>query len=549
MTRTMTGGEAIVEGLKAQGVDTVFGLPGAQMYPFFDALARHAQDIRTIGARHEQTCGYMAFGAARATGKPAVYSVVPGPGMLNTTAALATAWGTCTPILCVTGQVPTSYLGKKRGHLHEIPDQLGTMRSLVKWAERIERPADAPELVAEAFRQMQTGRPGPVALEMCWDTMASSEAVPAAQRAILPAPAAPDAEAVRRAIELIRDAKQPMIMVGTGAQHAPEAILRLAERLGAPVAAFRGGRGVVDETGPYGLSSYAAHKYFAQCDLLIGIGSRLEMPYMRWQPGSQRVERPQTPPVLLRIDVDPEEMLRFPPQAGIVGDCAVVVPALLAALEEAGHAPADKRAAIEQARMQAGAEIRQVQPQLDYLEVIRAALPADGFLVEELCQVGFASYFGYPVHRPRTYVSSGFQGTLGFGFPTALGVKAANPAKPVVSITGDGGLLFAVQELATARQYGIGLVTIVFNNNAYGNVRRDQEERFGNRIIGADLVNPDFMMLAKAFGVTGHRVESPAALAPVLAEALRRDQPALIEIPSARGSESSPWPFIHPARL
>lgn len=548
MSQIMTGGDAIVEGLKAQGVDLVFGLPGAQMYPLFDALARNTETIRTIGARHEQACGYMAFGAARSTDKPAVYSVVPGPGMLNTTAALATAWGCCTPVLCVTGQVPTSYLGKRRGHLHEIPDQLATMRSLVKWAERIERPADAPDVIAEAFRQMQTGRPGPVAVEMCWDTMAMSEAVPAAKAAIVPAADIPDEAAIAEAITLIRRAKRPMIMTGTGAQNATAEITRLAERLGAPVAAFRGGRGAVDEAGPWGLSSYAAFRYFSECDVLIGIGSRLEMPYMRWQAGPNRVERAEAPPYLIRIDIDPAEMDRFPPHAGIVGDAAAVSRALLAALDAIGHAPADNRASIESARVEAAEKVRVVQPQMDYLAVIREAIPADGFLVEELCQVGFASYFGYPVRQPRTYVSTGFQGTLGYGFPTALGVKARNPDKVVVSITGDGGFLFAAQELATARQYGIGLVTLVFNNEAYGNVRRDQQERFGNRLIGADLENPDFMTLAQAFGIRGSRVKSPGALAPVLAEALKSNEPTLIEIVTARGSETSPWPFIHPTR-
>ena len=189
---------------------------------------------------------------------------------------------------------------------------------------------------------------------------------------------------------------------------------------------------------------------------------------------------------------------------------------------------------------------------MDYLAVIRDLLPADGFLVEELCQAGFTSYFGYPVHQPRTYVSSGFQGTLGFGFQTALGVKAAHPDRDVVSITGDGGFLFGVQELATAVQYGLGLVTVLFNNQAYGNVRRDQETRYGNRLIGADLVNPDFPALARAFGLDGVSVSSPDDLRPVLARALQTaratSRPALIEVKVERGSEASPWPFIHPVK-
>jgi acetolactate synthase-1/2/3 large subunit len=490
----MTGGEAIVSGLIANGIDTVFGLPGAQMYPLFDALAQAGERVRTVGARHEQACGYMAFGYGRSTGKPGVYSVVPGPGLLNTTAALATGWGCNTPMVCLTGQIPSAFIGKRRGHLHEIADQLGTLKSLVKWAERIERPADAPAMVAEAFRQAQSGRPGPVALEMAWDVMAASEDVPEAGAAVVDPDPKPDPAAIAEAARLIHAARLPIIMTGSGAQHASAEVTRLAELTGAPVAAFRGGRGVTDEAGPWGLSSYAAFRLYRDCDLVIAIGTRLEMPTMRWGNMMQVVTRLEGGRKLIRIDIDPEEMTRLEADAGIVADSADGVAALVAAL--AGHSAPDNRAAIEAARAEAAAAIRVVQPEMDYLDVIRDVLPADGLLVEELCQAGFASYFGYPVRQPRTYVSTGFQGTLGYGFQTALGVKVAHPGKPVVSITGDGGFLFGVQELATAVQYGIGLVTIVFNNEAYGNVRRDQETRYGNRLIGADLVNPEFLGLA-----------------------------------------------------
>ena len=184
------------------------------------------------------------------------------------------------------------------------------------------------------------------------------------------------------------------------------------------------------------------------------------------------------------------------------------------------------------------------QPQLDYLDVIREVLPRDGFLVEELCQVGFASYYGFPVYEPRTYVTPGFQGTLGFGFPTAIGVKAAMPDKAVVSITGDGGFMFAMPELASAVQHNIGLITVIFNNSAFGNVRRDQQERFESHLIGADLQNPDFMKLAEAFGADSYRVESPDELRPVLAKAIDEDKPAIIEVIVERGSEASPWKYI-----
>jgi acetolactate synthase-1/2/3 large subunit len=370
--------------------------------------------------------------------------------------------------------------------------------------------------------------------------------VPEAQAAVLDAPPKPDAMALSHAANLIRAARCPIIMTGSGAQDAAAAVALLAERIGAPVTAFRGGRGVVDEAGPWGLSSYAAFRLWEQCDLVVAIGTRLEMPTMRWANMMEVATRLDGGRKLVRIDIDPEEMGRLEADAPLVADSRAAVLALIEAL--VGHRPVDNRAAIEAARAAAAEAVRVVQPEMDYLDVIRAVLPVEGLLVEELCQAGFASYFGYPVRRPRTYVSTGFQGTLGYGFQTALGVKVAHPDKPVVSITGDGGFMFGVQELATAVQYGIGLVTVVFNNQAYGNVRRDQETRYGNRLIGADLVNPDFPALAKAFGIDTASVDSPAALKPVLVAALARGAPALIEVRLQRGSEASPWPFIHPVK-
>jgi acetolactate synthase-1/2/3 large subunit len=546
-----TGGMAIVDALIANGVETVFGLPGAQMYPLFDALQQRADRIRTYGARHEQTCGYMAFGYARSTGRPGVFAVVPGPGVLNATAALCTAMGCNAPVLCLTGQVPSAFLGKGRGHLHELPDQLGTLRSLVKWAARVERPADAPELVNEAFRQMLSGRPGPVALEMCWDVMASSAPVTPLGAAAVPPPPPPATHEVEAAARLVAAARRPMIMTGSGAQHASAEVRALAEALDAPVAAFRGGRGIVAEDHPLGVSSWTAHHLWAETDCLIGIGTRLEMPYMRWAGMMTLIDRPAAPPHLVRIDIDAAEMQRLFPHAPIVADAADGARALREAvgrMRGAKTSTAGHRAHIAAAKIAARAEIEVVQPQLAYLDVIRDVLPRNGVITIELSQMGFTSYFGFPVYEPHTYISEGFQGTLGFGFPTALGVKAAHPEKPVVCLTGDGGFMFAAQELATAAQDGIGVVTLLFNNNAYGNVLRDQKMGFGNRVIGAVLQNPDFPAFARAFGIDAYRVTSPDALRPVLAAALARNVPCLIEVVVPQGSEASPWPFIHPAK-
>jgi acetolactate synthase-1/2/3 large subunit len=551
--RPMTGGMAIVEALIANKVDRVFGLPGAQLYALFDALAQRSDVIATIGARHEQACGYMAFGYARSTGRPGVYAVVPGPGVLNTTAALATALGCNAPVLCITGEVPSTYLGRGRGHLHELPDQLATLRTLTKWAARIERAAEAPEVLHEAFRQMQSGRPGPVAVEMAWDVMTATGFVEPRSGVSLSPASAPSPLEIEAAARLVAGAERPMIMTGSGAQHAAAAVRTLAEELDAPVAAFRGGRGVVAEDHPLGISSYGAYRLWADTDVVIGIGTRLEMPYMRWPEIRIIIDRPPAPPHLIRIDIDASEMRRLVPHAGIVADADAGTRALLAAVRRmrnhvrSGDSKAARRR-IATAKREARAAIEVVQPQLSYLDVIRAALPRDGFFVGELSQVGFTSYFGYPVYQPRTYVSEGHQGTLGFGFPTALGVKVAHPDKPVVAVTGDGGFMFGVQELATAVQYGIAVVILVFNNKSFGNVLRDQETGFGNRVIGAMLHNPDFVALAKAFGLEAHHVATPQALGALLTETLRSDKPALIEIAIPPHAEVSPWDFIHPRR-
>ncbi len=549
----MTGGMAIVEALIANGIDTVYGLPGAQLYPLFDALQQRSDKIRTYGARHEQACGYMAFGHARSTGQPGVFAVVPGPGVLNTTAALCTAFGTSTPVLCITGQVPSQFLGRGRGHLHELTDQLGALKPFSKWGVRIERAADAPALVNEAFRQMLSGRPGPVVIEMAWDVMRQSgmvEPLPGAQPVPMPAPSQTEVEAAAR---LLLDAKHPVIMTGSGAQDAAEAVLALAEELDAPVAAFRGGRGIVAETEALGISSYAAYKLWPETDVIIGIGTRLEMPTMRWTGMMTMHDRVPCGRKLVRIDIDPAEMRRLHADVPIVADATTGTRALLAAVKSMrgrnSRSAAERkaiRAHIAAVKKAVPAEYAGVQPQVAYLEVIREVLPDDGFFVPELSQMGFASYFAFDVRKPRTYVSEGYQGTLGFGFPTSLGVKAANRDKPVLAVTGDGGFMFAVQELATAVQYDLPVVVLLFNNTSYGNVMRDQKLGFGNRLIGSALRNPDFMDLAKAFGVVGHRVGSPEALRPVLAKAFKSKVPVLIEVEVAQGSESSPWPFVHP---
>ena len=535
----MTGGEAIVDSLLRHGIDTVFGLPGVQVYGLFDAFSRNANRLRLINARHEQTTAYMALGYACATGKPAAYAVVPGPGVLNTTAALATAWGVNAPVLCLTGQVPSAMIGRGRGQLHELPDQLATLRTLLKYADRIEHPTEAPIKVARAFQEMMSGRRGPASLEMALDQFpAQAEVTPQDPLPLYPNPI-PDPEKIGRLAKMVQDARNPMIWVGGGAQNASAEILALAERIGAPVVAFRGGRGVVDDRHPLGLTIASGYKLWPETDLLIAFGTRLEVPTMRWCAMPAGVK-------IARIDIDPIEMRRLHVDLGIVGDTADAARALTSVVIPRNE-PA-RAATIAKAKVDAAVAIQKVQPQMSYIEAIREVLPENGILCDEMTQVGYVSWFGFPFHSPRTLVTSGFSGTLGAGFPTALGVKVGQPDRPVVALTGDGGFLFGGSDLATAVQHGINLVTVLFNNSAYGNVLRDQRRLFDGRESGSALRNPDFQTYAKAFGVRSWQVRDAAGLRVALAEALAANAPCLIEVITDITKEYAPWEFIAPGR-
>ncbi len=534
-----TAGQALVDGLVANGVTTLFGIPGVHTYMLFEALHERQGDIRFIGTRHEQGAAYMAYGYAQASGRVGAYTCVPGPGVLNTTAALCTAYAANARVLCVTSEIPLSEIGQGHGILHELPNQLGTLQSLTKWAGRINHPTEAYGQLDEAFRQMESGRPGPVALECPWDVLGQSAPVePLPPTKPRPAPR-PDAAQIDKAATLIAAAKNPFIMLGSGALAAGDEVRALATLLQAPVTAHRSGRGIIGEDEPLGLNLAAAYPLWKEADLLIAIGTRMELQFLRWRhiPAGLKI---------VRIDIDPTEMTRRPVDVPLVCDACEGTAALTAALAARLSPRPSREGVIAQAKAEARAAYESVQPQVSYLDVIRAELPREGILVEEICQVGFTARYAFPVYAPRTYISCGYQDNLGFGYMTALGVKVARPDVPVVSISGDGGFMFGVQELASAVQHGINVVAIVFNNSTFGNVLRDQDVSFGGRRIGSSLHNPDFAALARAFGMQAHQTDSPEGLRAALRQALAANAPVLIEVKGQPGAEASPWPFLHP---
>ncbi len=531
----MTGGEALVDGLLRHGVDTIFGLPGVQLYGLFDALGRNANRIRLINARHEQTTAYMAFGYAQSTGKPGVFTVVPGPGVLNTTAALATAWGVNAPLLCLTGQVPSNFIGKGRGQLHELPDQLATLKTLLKSAERIEAPVDAPYKLAQAFQTMRSGRQSPVALEMASDMFTTvADVDPCDPLPLHPKPTL-DSAKLEALVKAINAAKAPMIWIGGGALDASAEITALAERIGAPVGALRTGKGVVSSHHPLSVTVPEAAKLWDDCDLVIGIGTRMTTPLTAFgaRPAGLTVAR---------IDIDPAEMRRLPVDIGIIGDAAQAAAALTKMVAEK-HNPA-RLAQIAAARAEITQAIQTIQPQMSLVDAIRDVLPEDGIFCDEMTQVGYVSWFGMPSYSARSFITSGFSGTLGYGVPTALGVKVAHPDRTVIAVTGDGGFLFGGVELATAVQHGINLVIVVVNNSAYGNVYRDQKRLFDGRHAGSQLVNPDFQTYARAFGVPSWRVTDADGLRGALKQAIAANSPALVEVVTDIDNEPLPFAFL-----
>lgn len=521
---SLTGGQAVVKSLITHGVDTVFGLPGVQNDWLYNAFYDYRDSIRVIHPRHEQGAGYMALGYHLASGKDAVYNIVPGPGFLNSSAALATAYGLNARVLCLVGQTPRSTQGKGWGVLHEIPDQMSIMRSLTKWADEITSPSEAPVQVAEAFLQLNEGRPRPVGLEVAMDVLKKQEDVDTnvtlRKANTLPV----DEEAIERAAQLLAGAKRPLIFVSSGAIDASEEVTQLAEWLQAPVFSYRTGKGIVSSRHPLSFPVPAAHDLWAEADVVLGIGSRMRMPLLKW--GHDKDLK------IISINADPADHdCIAAPAVRITNDATRAVRVLLKELPKYGAQRQPDTEMLNGLRRRWNEKVAYLEPQATYLNIIREEMPDDGIFVDELTQVGFASRILWDAYHPRTYLCTGYMGTLGWGFPTALGAKVAKPDVPVVSVAGDGGLMFAIQELATAVQHKIGVTVVLFNNNLFGNVRSMQEELYDNRVIATDLHNPDFVKMAHAFGANATRVKSFDGLRSALREAHGETLPTLIEVP------------------
>ena len=555
----MSGGEALVSALAREGVSHVFGVPGAGQYEAVDPF-HGRDDIHYVSCRSEQPTTYLADGYGRVAGRPAAVIVLSGVGLRNAAPGLETAHTSSSPVLMISD--------------HDTEDAVPpALAGIAKWGARAPRPAALPALVRRALAEARSGRPRPVYLGVSHAVLAAREPVawagsaaagggPASGVAVTghsvahragagedrpgagethsgaagvtpeAALANPAADAMERAAELLAGAARPAIVAGTGVARAgaAAALCALAERLQAPVATSVAAKGVFSDRHPLCLGAvYPPYRplteYLRTRDavLLAGTG---------W-PAAALAEGTRL--CTVRIDVEPRSDAEVTVQAD-VGWALEQLAARLDGATAAGptvapDSPAARGVMAEVARLRAqrAAPGEQLQPQRSLTEALRAALPEDGILVHDMTQLGYYSRSYFPVYRPDSYQIP--RGNLGAALPMALGAKLACPRRAVVALCGDGGLLYHVQELATAVQYGIAVVVVVCNDNAYGNVLRAQQEEFGGRVVGTRLRNPDFPALAAAFGVSGTRVSDAETLRRAVAAALEADAPALIEVP------------------
>ena len=536
----MTGGEAVVRSLAAHDVDTVFGIPGTHNLGIYDAL-RAMGGIRHILARHEQGAAFMADGYARASGEVGVCISTTGPAALNTLASLGTAFSDSSPVLCIASQIPAEGIGLDKGYLHECQDQLGSFAPVTKWRARADTVEAIPGVMREAFAQMLSGRPRPTAVEIPCDTLDESDEV------TIPAPAevnrpAPDPEQVERAARLLRAARRPVIWAGGGviSSSAGAELRRLAERLQAPIFTTVLGKGAVADDHPLAAGATilhpAARAFLAESDLMLAVGTRFtEEETDRWGLC--------LPDSLIHIDIDPEEIDRnYPATVGVVGDARAALQLINTQLQDLGRQDNGSAAGIAKLRQKIWRYCQARAPEgVELVQTLRKALPRDTIIVSDLTVAAYWCRRLLDIYEPRTNIYPWGFCTLGFGLPAAIGAKVARPDRPVVVLCGDGGFLFNCQELAVAAQFDVPIVALVFNDSAYGVLKPQQMARYG-QAHAVDLVNPDFVALAGAFGVDGCRVTSIEQLGPAVAKAIEADRSALIELPG-----TLPWPIMEPS--
>ncbi|MET8858557.1 5-guanidino-2-oxopentanoate decarboxylase [Streptomyces sp. NPDC004579] len=551
MGETLTGGEALVRALSGHGVTRAFGIPGTHNLEIYRHLS--AYGVRHVLTRHEQGAGYAADGYARVTGRPGVVITTTGPALLNAAAAVGQAYSDSVPLLVVSPGMPLRHPRLATGLLHETRSQTEALRGVAAFSHRVSSVAEIDAAVARAFTLFRTGRPRPAHIEIPLDLLEAAEETAPARIAPPVLPLAPAPLVVERAAEALREARRPALVLGGGARGAAAPGLALAERLGAPVVTTANGKGIVAETHPLAvgvsLHSPAVRDWLAERDAVLAVGTELAESDFWSAP-------PALNGTLIRVDIDPDQMYAGPAaDVAVVGDALPSLTALLAALGEpdgtSRHArvpgavegrrgerpharvpdedPVRRAAALRAARNAetAGRDARWIP----YLRAIRSVLPEDAVITSDSAQ---CCYYGALPHLTLgpagRYLHPTGYGTLGYALPAAIGAKAACPGREVVALSGDGGLQFTVQELATAVQLRLPLPVVVFDNGGYGEIRDEMAAR-GDTPTAVDLAPVDLPALARAYGGQGTHAYSPDELGAALAEALRTPGPTLIAVP------------------
>jgi thiamine pyrophosphate-dependent acetolactate synthase large subunit-like protein len=531
-----TGGEWVVEALRAAGVRHVFGLPGVHNLAIYDALIRQ-RDIAHILSRHEQGAAFMADGYARASGKPGVVVVTTGPGATNVLTPLVESFASSQPILVLMSDIPAALIGKGLGALHEVPNQIDCFKPVCRWAETIYDGRAILAAVERAFHLFRTARPGPIALSLPTDLLAAK--TEGRRKVFRSGPPACDPRLIEDAARRLRAAKRPLIVAGGGviAAGASGELAALAHRLTAPVITSVMGRGAIPETDQFWLGVLPNYRStqaaLEQADVIVAVGCRFAHRSTRGLLLKLAFKPEQA---LIHIDIDPSVIgLMHEPAVGIVGDAGDGLRKLLAALGKGGAAAEWDPMWIRAQREVRWPSYTKTTDRL--ITMLRQALEPSAIVVNDQTGLNYWMEWHFPVLQPRTFLYPIGSATLGYGVPAAIGAKIAHPDRQVLAVLGDGGFMFSVNELATAVKYGLGIVFLVLNDERYGAIKYLQEGIFG-KYGEVDLANPDFPALARAFGAQGLRVEHLDELPNALEGALSHPGPTLLEMPMA---VAPPW--------
>lgn len=522
-----TCGEYLVKLLEAYGVEIIFGIPGVHTVELYRGLP--ATKIRHITPRHEQGAGFMADGYARVTGKPGVCFIITGPGMTNIATAMGQAYADSVPMLVISSVNAREQLGMRHGRLHELPSQQGLVSGVTAFSHTILAPSQLPEILACAFAVFSSSRPRPVHIEIPLDVIVSEVDDSNPQAWTLPGRPAPRADQISEAAALLGRAERPLIIAGGGAQDTAADIRALAERLDAPVFMTINGKGIVPPHHPLALNGNLGmvplREELKSADVVLAIGTEFGETEMYPEPHPVDIRGK-----LIHIDIDPLQLVtQFPANLPIVSDSALAAAALVAALPggKASNGGAERarviRAAVDKGLWPACGTHRAIMKVVD--EVLPGAIVAGDQTEPVYCANQF-----YEAAEPRSYFNSSTgYGTLGYGLPAAFGAKLGAPNRPVISLMGDGGIQFSVQEIAAAVEAGIAVAIIVWNNASYGEIKAFMAERDIPQ-IGVDIFTPDFVTLAKGFGGEAVAPKDIAEFKRELAASTGRKVPTLIEI-------------------